>query len=158
MIRRGTSTRDLYLCPAREELHRAGKSGKGIKYRADTSACRDCPLKERCTPGEGVRNINRYPNEEYVERVRAYRGTEPYEKALRKRGVWVEPERLLPLLASYPDAEMERFCYRLQAIISRGRVASTHRTAEKACSRKLSFRHKGFSETQIVEGLKRAGV
>jgi transposase len=83
--------RDLYLCPAGEELHRAGKSGKGIKYRADTTACRDCPLKERCTPGEGVRNINRYPNEEYVERVRAYRATEPYEKALRKRGVWVEP-------------------------------------------------------------------
>ena len=83
--------RDLYLCPAGKELYRAGKSGKGIKYRADTSACRDCPLKERCTPGEGVRNINRYPNEEYVERVRAYRGTEHYEKALRKRGVWVEP-------------------------------------------------------------------
>jgi transposase len=83
--------RDLYLCPAGEELRRAGKSGKGIKYRADTSACRGCPLKERCTPGEGARNINRYPNEEYVERVRAYRGTEPYEKALRKRGVWVEP-------------------------------------------------------------------
>ena len=83
--------RDLYLCPAGEELHRAGKSGKGIKYRADTSACRACPLKERCTPSEGVRNINRYLNEEYVERVRAYRGTEPYEKALRKRGVWVEP-------------------------------------------------------------------
>jgi hypothetical protein len=63
--------RDLYLCPAGEELHRAGKSGKGIKYRADTSACWDCPLKERCTPSEGVRNVNRYPNEEYVERVRA---------------------------------------------------------------------------------------
>jgi hypothetical protein len=83
--------RDLYLCPAGKELHRTGKSGKGIKYRADTSACRDCPLKERCTPGEGVRNVNHYPNEEYVDRVRAYRGTEPYEKALRKRAVWVEP-------------------------------------------------------------------
>jgi hypothetical protein len=71
-------------------VHRAGKSGKGIKYRAAASACRDCPLKERCTPGEGVRNISRYPNEEYVERVRTYRGSEPYEKALRKRGVWVE--------------------------------------------------------------------
>src|SRR5215204_4070603 len=83
--------RDLYLCPEGEELRRAAKSGTGIRYRADTSACRGCPLKERSTPGEGARNINRYPNEEYVERVRAYRGTEPYEKALRKRGVWVEP-------------------------------------------------------------------
>ena len=83
--------RDLYLCPAGEELHRAGKSGKGIKYRANISACRDCPLKEKCTPGHGVRNINRYPGEEYMERVRAYRHTEPYKKALRKRAVWVEP-------------------------------------------------------------------
>jgi hypothetical protein len=45
--------RDLYLCPAGEELHRAGKSGKGIRYRANASACRDCSLKERCTPSEG---------------------------------------------------------------------------------------------------------
>src|SRR5215207_10902160 len=67
--------RDLYLCPAGKELYRAGKSGKGIRYRADTSACRDCPLKERCTPSEGARSINRYSNEEYVERVRAYRHT-----------------------------------------------------------------------------------
>jgi hypothetical protein len=29
--------------------------------------------------------------EELLERVRAYRHTEPYEKALRKRKVWVEP-------------------------------------------------------------------
>ncbi len=83
--------RGLYLCPAGEELHRAGKSGKSIRYRAGISACRDCPLKERCTPGEGVRSINRYPSEEYVERVRAYRHTEPYKKAMRKRMVWVEP-------------------------------------------------------------------
>jgi transposase len=82
--------RDLYLCPAGEELHRAGKSGKGIRYRANISACRDCPLKEKCTSGHGVRNISRYSGEEYMERVRAYRHTEPYKKALRKRAVWVE--------------------------------------------------------------------
>jgi transposase len=83
--------RDLYLCPAGEELHRAGKSGRGIKYRANISACRDCLLREKCTPGNGARNISRYPGEEYVERVRAYRHTELYKKALRKRAVWVEP-------------------------------------------------------------------
>ena len=83
--------RDLYLCPAGEELHRAGKSGKGIRYRANISSCQDCRLKERCTPSEGVRSINRYPSEEYVERVRTYRHTEPYKKAMRKRKVWIEP-------------------------------------------------------------------
>ena len=30
-------------------------------------------------------------DEEILEKVRAYRGTTPYEKALRKRRVWVEP-------------------------------------------------------------------
>jgi hypothetical protein len=30
-------------------------------------------------------------DEELLERVRAYRGSAPYEKALRKRKVWVEP-------------------------------------------------------------------
>jgi hypothetical protein len=30
-------------------------------------------------------------DEELLERVRSYRGSAPYEKALRKRRVWVEP-------------------------------------------------------------------
>jgi hypothetical protein len=30
-------------------------------------------------------------DDECLERVRAYAGTEPYRKALRKRKVWVEP-------------------------------------------------------------------
>jgi hypothetical protein len=30
-------------------------------------------------------------DEELLERVRAYRESAPYEKALRKRKVWVEP-------------------------------------------------------------------
>jgi Transposase DDE domain len=30
-------------------------------------------------------------DEEYLDRVRAYQPTEPYQKALRKRSVWVEP-------------------------------------------------------------------
>jgi hypothetical protein len=37
------------------------------------------------------RSLRRGPLEEYVDLVRAYRGSEPYEKALRKRRVWVEP-------------------------------------------------------------------
>jgi len=37
------------------------------------------------------RQVLRYFDERYVDRVRSYRGTFPYEKALRKRRVWVEP-------------------------------------------------------------------
>jgi hypothetical protein len=35
--------------------------------------------------------VRRSFDEEFLERVRAYRQTEPYKKALRKRKVWVEP-------------------------------------------------------------------
>ena len=37
------------------------------------------------------REVLRYYEEDYVDRVKGYRGTFPYEKALRKRRVWVEP-------------------------------------------------------------------
>ena len=33
----------------------------------------------------------RHSDERYVDRVKSYRGTFAYEKALRKRRVWVEP-------------------------------------------------------------------
>ncbi len=35
--------------------------------------------------------MSRSLEEEHLERVRAYRDTEPYRKAIRKRAVWVEP-------------------------------------------------------------------
>ena len=65
--------------------------GKVVTYRAKASSCRACELRERCTSNKAGRNLRRGPLEEYVELVRAYRGTEHYEKALRKRAVWVEP-------------------------------------------------------------------
>ena len=35
--------------------------------------------------------MSRSLEEEYLDRVRAYRDTEPFRRALRKRAVWVEP-------------------------------------------------------------------
>ena len=61
------------------------------RYRADPESCNECPLKLECTPGDSGRVLMRSFDEELLERVRAYRGTGPYEKALRKRKVWVEP-------------------------------------------------------------------
>ena len=40
---------------------------------------------------EGAQPLSRSLQEEYLERVRGYRHTEPYRKALRKRAVWAEP-------------------------------------------------------------------
>jgi hypothetical protein len=61
------------------------------KYRAQPQTCNACPSKPECTPGNNGRVVRRSFDEGFLERVRAYRETEPYKKALRKRKVWVEP-------------------------------------------------------------------
>ena len=62
-----------------------------IPYRAEPSSCNECPLKRGCTKSAKERWLRRSLQEEYLERVRGYRETEPYRKALRKRAVWAEP-------------------------------------------------------------------
>ena len=85
--------RNVYVCPAGQHLPwRARNSGaRGTMYRAKAEACNACELKKRCTDSENGRTVYRPRDEDYYDRVRAYRGTHPYEKALRKRKVWVEP-------------------------------------------------------------------
>jgi hypothetical protein len=85
--------KDLYTCPRGETLRRRGRDHRGgyVRYAARASACNTCPLKSKCTKGPKGRWLSRGFDEEYLERVRAYRRTEVYRKALRKRAVWVEP-------------------------------------------------------------------
>ena len=64
---------------------------RSIRYAARASACNVCALKARCTKGAKGRWIRRSFDEEYLERERAYRDSEPYRKAMRKRAVWIEP-------------------------------------------------------------------
>jgi hypothetical protein len=85
--------KDVYICPADEHLHRRARTSgnRGTQYRAKAKVCNACELKARCTTSERGRMLYRPFEEDYYDRVRAYRGTFPYEKALRKRTVWVEP-------------------------------------------------------------------
>jgi hypothetical protein len=85
--------KDLYTCPAGETLRRRGHDHRGsyVRYAAKASACKECPLKSKCTNTPKGRWVSRSLEEDYLERVRAYRATEAYRKALRKRAVWVEP-------------------------------------------------------------------
>jgi transposase len=84
---------DLYMCPRGEplRLYTHSYTERISRYRADAESCNACPLKPECTPGSSGRVLMRSFDEELLERVRSYRGTRPYEKALRKRKVWVEP-------------------------------------------------------------------
>ena len=84
---------DLYRCPAGEVLlpRTKNKARRLTVYKAKAGTCEACELKPKCTENKTGRQVLRYFEERYVDRVRAYRGTFPYEKALRKRRVWVEP-------------------------------------------------------------------
>lgn len=85
--------RDLYICPEGQLLHRYTRVNKEkvVKYRADPATCDTCPVKSRCTSSSKGRQVSRSFDEEYLEKVRAYHQTTAYEKAIRKRKVWVEP-------------------------------------------------------------------
>jgi transposase len=85
--------KDLYTCPKGELLLRRGYDHRerSVRYAARPSACNACSLKTKCTKSTKGRWIRRSFQEQYLERVRTYRDTEPYRKAMRKRAVWVEP-------------------------------------------------------------------
>lgn len=85
--------RDLYTCPEGELLapRTRNVARSLIVYRAKAGTCDACALRSECTTNKLGRQVLRHFDEEYVDRVKAYRGTFPYEKALRKRRVWVEP-------------------------------------------------------------------
>ena len=82
---------DVYLCPAGELLRplgrkdvQADREGKVTTYRAKALSYRRYELRARCTSNKLGRGLTHSPLEQYVDRVRAHRGTYPYEKALRK--------------------------------------------------------------------------
>lgn len=84
---------DCYICPRGYELHRIGIDYRDqvISYMGDERNCQTCRVKSRCTTSKYARKIRRSLFQEYLEIAQAYRSTEPYLKAMRKRQVWVEP-------------------------------------------------------------------
>jgi transposase len=85
--------RDEYRCPAGQPLprHTAKYGEEVVTYRAEAAACNACPLKAHCTDAEHGRTIQRSVHEAHLERVRGYRATADFKRAMRKRQVWVEP-------------------------------------------------------------------
>jgi hypothetical protein len=86
--------RDVYSCPQGATLRRnkAVYTGRKIVlYRTEAMICNACPVKAACTPGTQGRWIARSFDADYLDRVRGYHETEEYQKAMRKRKVWIEP-------------------------------------------------------------------
>ena len=85
--------RDEYRCPQGQPLTRltAKYTDEAVVYRADPATCNACPVKSACTASTHGRTVQRSFYAEYLDRVRAYHETAAYQKAMRKRSVWVEP-------------------------------------------------------------------
>jgi hypothetical protein len=84
---------DQYRCPQGQVLsffHRE-QGPQATEYRADAAICNACPVKKQCTPGDKGRQVHRSFFADYLERVKGYHQTFAYQKAMRKRQVWVEP-------------------------------------------------------------------
>jgi transposase len=84
---------DTYHCPGDQTLRFLSQSDATHRriYQAPAAACRACAWREQCTTSRRGRRISRSLDETSLDRVRGYRATEPYAKAMRKRKVWVEP-------------------------------------------------------------------
>ncbi len=84
---------DRYLCPEGKVLRRrtASHSEEKVLYRADAAVCNACPAKAECTASDHGRQIARPFDADYLDRVRGYHETEEFQKAMRKRKVWIEP-------------------------------------------------------------------
>jgi transposase len=85
--------RDEYRCPQGQPLSRRKTkyTEEEVVYRAEAATCNACPSKASCTASNHGRIVHRSFYEEYLNRVRGYHVTETYQKAMRKRQVWVEP-------------------------------------------------------------------
>jgi transposase len=82
--------RDLYVCPAGEELtfrHVSHERGREVRYYR-TSACRGCALRPKCTRNRQSRRISRLANEHVLEQMNARVAAHP--EILRKRKAIVE--------------------------------------------------------------------
>jgi transposase len=87
------SEKDAYTCPANEPLpfRTQDSTSKRRLYRADAKTCNACAQKKECTDSGRGRTVWRHFDEDYFDRLRAYQIRGDYQKALRKRKVWVEP-------------------------------------------------------------------
>jgi hypothetical protein len=85
--------RDEYRCPQDHPLRRlkAKYADAVVVYRAQAATCNGCPVKAACTASDQGRTLQRSFYADYLERVQAYHATPAYQKAMRKRSVWVEP-------------------------------------------------------------------
>jgi transposase len=78
--------RDVYICPGGKELTTSGTvhDGTTLKYLAKPKQCGQCPLKPKCTTGDG-RRISRDVDEPIRDYVRALAQTPAFKRSRDER-------------------------------------------------------------------------
>lgn len=82
------SEQDTYMCPAGQKLlrKRYNPAKKQHEYgQASHGQCKNCPLRQECTPKRGSRIIQRLLYQEDVDRGRELTKTREYKSQMRKR-------------------------------------------------------------------------
>jgi transposase len=80
------AARDVYLCPAKQELtyrFSTFELGRGLRYYR-ASGCQACALKAQCTRNQGNRTITREDNEHLMEQMAERLQAEPERFSRRK--------------------------------------------------------------------------
>jgi transposase len=86
--------KDCYICPqgAILPLRRSNDQTQSHAYYADRKVCAACSVKKQCTNNKYSRFISHSYFKADLDRVAGYQQTDAYQKAMRKRQVWVEPK------------------------------------------------------------------
>ena len=85
---------DIYYCPQDHILKKVGqyKANRSYVYQGHAKTCATCPVRSECTTNKRGRRIHRSFFQNDLDRAERLRQTEAYQKAMRKRQVWVEPK------------------------------------------------------------------
>jgi transposase len=91
---RYNAEQDVYYCPEEQILKKVGqyKANRSYVYEGITKICKACPVRQACTTNKRGRRIHRSFFQDDLNRAKKLRQTEDYQKAMRKRQVWVEPK------------------------------------------------------------------
>ncbi len=84
--------RDLYICPANQELRRVKhrkEDVKQVKYK-NNDACKNCEFKTRCTTAKSGRIISRSKDQDFLDIIDA-RTQENMEKYLKRQMIVEHP-------------------------------------------------------------------
>ena len=88
--------KDVYICPANQELRRRGKGNKGassfVRYKAPYEKCKGCPLRGKCLTGsQQRRTIERYEMDEMREAMEIAFCHTRAAPLMKRRKVMIEP-------------------------------------------------------------------